>query len=253
MESTHNLLTGGCPLAPEPSLDVLLSKPSSFADGFLVGRVRILPFDAFIGGFYILYVVHYIKKFIDSFSDDNSTVSQAVHRVQTLRDRVIERVIYTVQAVSSTMLFFDWGLDKGWFVLKCVARTSIKAVANSMSVIFWSYKCVENIQNLVALPSLIEEASNAKLYEKVELEPEIYKEWISLFANFAFVLASGMQVLALATGVAVAAVNIEFLVTASLGFMVAGWIAELFFNSSEKVTAARLMFSEQNSSFTHLK
>ncbi len=224
-----------------------------YENGIKIGSVRVLPMDALIGGVYILYVAYYIKKFIESFFDSDSVVTSTVRQVKTFRDRVVQKIIYTVQAISSSMLFVDWGIDKGWFMVKCLARTVFKGVAHSMSVLFWGYNCFNNIQNLIALPGLIDKAVSAHLYERVELEPQIYKEWISLFSNFAFVISSGMQVLSLATGIVVAAGSIEFLVTASMALMAAGIVIDILFDSHDKVEATKLMFSTKEAGYTLLK
>lgn len=226
-----------------------------FDNGLQVGSVRVMPMDALIGGFYIGYVAYNIKKFVDSFCDNHTNVTSAIREVKSLRDRLVERLIYTVQAVSSSMLFVDWGIDKGWFSVTCVARSVFKATAHSMSVVFWGYKSLLNIKNLVALPSLIEKAEKARMYSRADLEPEIYKEWTSLFSNFAFVLASSLQVMSLATGAVVPLATISLLVTSSVVLMIAGFAIDLLFDSSSKVDAVRLTFAnvQSHSGYTMLK
>ncbi len=232
---------------------VELSSGSFFDEGIKIGDVRVLPMDALIGGLYIVYVGYYIKKFIDSFRDDQTTVTTTVHRMPTLRERVIQRIIYTAQALSASMLFFDWGINKGWFTLECVARTTLKVIAHSTSVLFWGYKCIESIYHLIELPKLIEKSSKYHVYEKADLEPEIVAEWITLFSNFAFVLASGLQVLSVITGVVIAAGSIEFLVMSSMALMVARIVFDILFGSHEKVVAARLMFEDKPPGYTQLR
>src|SRR3990167_7601447 len=83
-------------------------------------HAQVLPTDAVVGGLYIVYVGYYIKMFIDSFRDDQSQVTASVHHTPTLRERVIQRIIYTAQAISASMLFVDWGINKGWFVLQAI-------------------------------------------------------------------------------------------------------------------------------------
>lgn len=222
----------------------LLERAGHFwSEGALIGRVRVMPMDLLVGGFHICYVAFNIKKFVDSFYDDDSVVTTTLREVKSLRDRVIERFIYTVQAVSSSMLFMDWGIDKGWFSVKIVARTAFKTVAHSMSVLFWGYKCFGNIRNLVKMPTLIDRAEKAHLYTRAELEPEIYKEWITLFSNFAFVLSSAIQVGCMVMGVAVPLSTVGLLVSVSIGLMVAGFAVDLLSDSSNKMEATKLTFA----------
>ncbi len=240
------------PISPYQPLEISASS-SSFEEGIKIGGVQALPMDALIGGLYVIYVGYYIKKFIDSFRDNQSQVTTTVYRMPTLRERVVQRIIYTAQAISASMLFVDWGLNKGWFVLESTAKTILKVVAHSMSLIFWGYKCIESIYHLIELPRLIEKCDRHHLYQKKELQPEIYAEWISLFSNFAFVLASGLQVMAVITGTVIAASTIEFLVMASMALMVAGIVVDILFNSHEKIVAARLLFADTAPGYTQLK
>ena len=216
---------------------------SFFDKEFSLFGKQIYPLDALMGGLYIAYVAYYIKKFIDSFRDIPQNVKTTLREVQNFRDRVVQRIVYTAQAVGASMLFIDWGVEKGWFVIECASRAIFKVVANSVSILFWSYKCFQNIQNLCELPNLIERAQKAHVFTKAELEPEIYLEWINLFANFAFVVAGGLQILTIVTGVAVAAGSIQFLIAASMAAMVVGLVFDVVFGSHKKVEVANLLFS----------
>ena len=240
--------------APTPS--AIVDHANRFLrKGATLGNVHLMPVDLLVGGFYICYVAHNIKKFIDSFFDNQTLVTTVVREVKSLRKRIFERIIYAVQAVSSSMLFVDWGIDKKWFTVDCMTRSAFKATAHSMSILFWSYKCASNIQNLITIPELIDLAEKSHLYKRVELQPEVYKEWINFFSNFSFVLASAIQVGCMLTATTVPLASVSLLVSLSMGLMAAGLIVDLCSDSSKKIEAVRLTFShvQTNKGYTLLK
>lgn len=213
------------------------------------GRVIAHIEDALVGGFLLGFAIYYIKSFFDLAQKDGDAPinGRTIVAVKSARERFYAKFIYAMQAVSSSMMFVDWGIDQGWFCSKKAVRLGLKTFSHVISVVFWSYQCWQNLCRIHELPGIIDRAIELGLWKRHELMPELYREYLELFSNFAFVLASGLQLASLFTGIVVASSQIGALVSLSFTLMIASFVVSLFFGADIYVNQARLALAGKQS------
>ncbi len=205
------------------------------------GAIRANPLEGIIAGYFVVLALVHAKIFIDTFREKEVKVMSSLVLVEQEWDKTRTRAISAVNLIGAASQFFDWGADRGWFVVSQVNAVALKVLGSVTGVINYAHQTLRSVEEMKEVERLADIAARTQIYKKDIFDASWYSHFSSFVANFTFMSYSGVQLVSVSLGVVIASKITSVLLLAGITMYVVSYFFHLRDHSALMKDRLRLL------------
>ncbi len=199
------------------------------------------PLEAIIAGYFVVLAIVHAKIFIDTFRMKEVEVMSSLVLVEREWDKTRTRAISAVNLTGAVSQFFDWGVDRGWFVVSQVNAVALKVLGSVTGVINYAHQTLRSVEEMKEVERLAEMGARNRICKKDIFDASWYSHFSSFVANFTFMSYSGVQLVSVSLGIVIASEITSMLLLAGITMYVVSYFFHLRDHSALMKDRLRLL------------